>query len=625
MMIIMALCVFGVVLPLGGVNPELALPSYVLAAALAVLCAGWVLFSKQASYVRSPIHLPVGLFCLYAFGRYFFSPVEYDARVELLQVGVCLCVYVVSATYFHHPRDRVLFIAVLCTLGLAESALGFWQVGRGAEMVNIWIWERPAYPGRASGTYIYPNQFAFLLELILGMVAARIVLVRREGASTERSMIAKVFLIYVALMLIAGILASRSRAGWIVMVVSFVALLVLGDWRSDWRTMATSRGLVVTAVLLVLSALLILNFKPVRERLLFTLKSDARGAVTLNDWSLGGRVLIWQGTAKMVRDNPVFGTGVGSFQWSFQRYKDPALLSRPEHTHNDYLNLAADYGLFGVILAIWALAGFWRQAWKVSRPGHPPEAQAFAVGAMVSIAALLIHALFDFPLHLPANTLLVSVLLGMVAGMEDQPGQYRRRPMGGPLRGTVAAGLLLLAGAGLYHAIPTAKAFRYTDLGNQLRKDLEYESALNYYAAAMELDPKFPEPPARIGDIHRTLARWRLGPGKEEERRELARKAVAAYDRSLAQNPYQSFVWADRGRVSDLAGDYAEAERSFQKAIEVYPVDGSAYFAFGAFYRDHGQQEKALEMFRVANDKLYDPAAGLNVYEITNAPKAKVP
>jgi tetratricopeptide (TPR) repeat protein len=77
--------------------------------------------------------------------------------------------------------------------------------------------------------------------------------------------------------------------------------------------------------------------------------------------------------------------------------------------------------------------------------------------------------------------------------------------------------------------------------------------------------------------------------------------------------------------MADLAGDVAEAERSFKKAIEVYPVDGAAYFALGAFYRDHGQPEKAVEMFRFANDKLYDPSAGMNMFEITNAPKARVP
>jgi len=621
MMIIMALCVFGVVLPLGGVNPELALPSYVLVAALSVLGAGWLLFSKQASYVRSPVHGPVILFGLYAFARYFFSPVEYDARLELFHIGVCLCVYIVSATYFHRARDRTFLIAVLSVLGILEAGLGFWQVGRGAETVNIWIWERPAYPGRASGTFIYPNQFAFLLELILGLVAARIILVRRESQSTERSMLAKVFLIYVALMLIAGILTSRSRAGWIGMILSLGALLFL----LDWRAFVTARGLLVTASLLVVAVLLIVNFKPVRDRLLFTFRSDARGALSLTDATLGGRVLIWGGTARIVRDHPFFGTGIGSFQWVYQRYKDPALESRPEYTHNDFLNLAADYGLLGFFLAVWSLAGFWRQAWKASRPGHPPEAQAFAVGAMVSILALLIHCSFDFPLHLPANTLLVAVLLGMVAGMEDQTGRFVRRPMGWGLRGTLAAALLLLAGAGLSYELPTAKAFRYTDLGNQLRKDLEYEPALNYYAAAMDLDPNYPEPPARLGDTHRTLARWRLGPGKEAERRDLARKAIEAYDRSLALNPYQSFVWTDRGRMADLAGDVAEAERSFKKAIEVYPVDGAAYFALGAFYRDHGQPEKAVEMFRFANDKLYDPSAGMNMFEITNAPKARVP
>src|SRR5262245_54483875 len=184
MMLIMALCVYALALPLGGVNPEVAFPGYSLVALLAVLWAGWFCLAKDASWVRSPMHLPVALFALYALARYFSSPVEYDARQELFLVGVCSLLYLITSSYSHRPLDRTFFLIALMVLALFESGYGMWQAFTNSSWV--FFWERPElYHGRASGTFIYPNQFAAFLEMGLGLFLARAVYVSRESASTE--------------------------------------------------------------------------------------------------------------------------------------------------------------------------------------------------------------------------------------------------------------------------------------------------------------------------------------------------------------------------------------------------------------------------------------------------------
>src|SRR6476646_7418545 len=97
MITIMALCVFGGLLPLGAVNPELAFPAFILVAALAFLWSTRILLSQESVWSRSPMHWPVLGFFVYAFVRYLFSPLEYEARVEVFQVGLCALVYFVCA------------------------------------------------------------------------------------------------------------------------------------------------------------------------------------------------------------------------------------------------------------------------------------------------------------------------------------------------------------------------------------------------------------------------------------------------------------------------------------------------------------------------------------------------
>src|SRR6266540_198278 len=112
MITIMALCVFGVLLPLGAINPELAFPAFVLATVLAGLWAARLVVSKEAVWSPSPMHWPVLGFLAYATARYVFSPLEHDARIELFQVGLCGLIYFVCANQFQLARDRAILIAV---------------------------------------------------------------------------------------------------------------------------------------------------------------------------------------------------------------------------------------------------------------------------------------------------------------------------------------------------------------------------------------------------------------------------------------------------------------------------------------------------------------------------------
>jgi hypothetical protein len=230
MISIMALCVFGALLPLGAVNPELAFPAFLLATLLGTLWAARLLFSKDATWSRSPMHWPVAGFVAYAAIRYWYSPLEYDARVELFQVGVCGLAYFVCANQFHLARDRAIIISILVALALFESGYGLWQAFSKTDTVLQWV--RPeGYRGRASGSLICPNHLAGMLEMILGLVVARAVIVRRECQSLERAAIIKMLTLYAALMIVVGIHFTFSRAGWAATVVCLLMLLFIGDRR----------------------------------------------------------------------------------------------------------------------------------------------------------------------------------------------------------------------------------------------------------------------------------------------------------------------------------------------------------------------------------------------------------
>ena len=129
---------------MGGVTTELVFPAYCLTVLVMVLWAGSLF--KEGTWTRSPMHLPVALFAVYATSSYFFAAVEYEARLELFQVWACALVYFCCAFRFHRPADRTAFVVTLLVVAVIESGYATYQAATHAD--TVLMWERP--PGYGS-------------------------------------------------------------------------------------------------------------------------------------------------------------------------------------------------------------------------------------------------------------------------------------------------------------------------------------------------------------------------------------------------------------------------------------------------------------------------------------------
>ena len=598
MMTIMALVVFGAVIPLGGVNPILLSPAFALVILLAVLWSGKTVFSREAAPTNRALHWAVLSFLAYAVIRYFTSPFEYEARLELFQVGLCGLVYFVAANQFHRRRDRTFFVVALMILAVFESSFGTWQAFTQSDAV--FYWERPGgYMGRGSGSYICPNHLAGFLEMVLGLVVARAALLRYKGRSVEQAVILKVLTVYVAAMAIMGILVTLSRSGWAATLIGLFALVLLGDWRLRFSLPRLALVLATVAFM----GFVLWNVEPIRNYLLKTFPVDSKTqTVSLSDPTLGGRRLMWAGTIKMIQDYPLFGVGMGAWQWIYQRYKDYRLMSEPDYPHNDYLNLAADYGLIGLAIMLAVFACFFRHAWRVAKRTQNSEHRAFAMGAMISIISLLVHSFFDFNLHIPANSLLLAAIMGFTVAIEEPEEHPVQRKAPLPfVRYLVGGALLAICGIGIRFFIPTALAFHLAEEGESAKWDINYERAFSDYQRASVLDPHYPKPYIDTGEIYLSSARWRMLPARQNERRDFAHKAIQSFERALALNPTLAYVLVAKARAHELAGEDDLALKAYQRAIEVAPFNGYAYHSLGTFYRDRGEDQKALEALEKAN------------------------
>lgn len=116
--------------------------------------------------------------------------------------------------------------------------------------------------------------------------------------------------------------------------------------------------------------------------------------------SLGVRLDIW---STALSNLTVFGHGAASFQSMYvllYQYADIPL-GRPENAHNEFINLAFEVGVPGIMAAALLSVAAWRGGLQTER---------------CVLAALGAIAIFGFPLHVPATGFMAAVVAGRLCG-----------------------------------------------------------------------------------------------------------------------------------------------------------------------------------------------------------------
>lgn len=612
----MLVCIATAIVLFGAVSLEQSVIVYGIAAVLGLLWVAKLFLYRETHWTYSPMHWPVLGFILYAFIHYLRSPIEYAARMELFHIVLYGFAYFFAAQNLSHRRERTIVLAALLTLGALEAMYGIWQAYSHYPKV-LGYYRPPQYLPRAGGTYMCPNHLAGLLEMLLGMAMGKLAFQRGKTSNVQETALSKILLAYSALVMLAGILYTLSRGGWIATTVGLLVFLLWGgvQARTLWPRLAVATAMIVAFAFLLFNVSKVTNY----IRLTF-MGNDKEQAVALHDPSLGGRIYLWQSTWKMIVDHPAVGTGAGTWNYTHQQYRHPALQMNPEYAHNDILQLISDYGAVGLLLVLGTLVCFYWQAGRLSGQGASSEQRAFARGAVLSVSMVLIHSWFDFNFHIPANALVLATLLGMVSGMEVPETSVRRVELQRPYRFAMGATVLVLVSLGVSRVWPASVADRENTKGLVFKRALRWEEAKQHFRNAIKWDGKFPEPYANLGEVCRNQSQFRIGPEKAGERQELLREAITNLQAALHLNPYQSDVTLRLASAYDMAGDLVKAKECHERAIAVDPQNAKTYTGYGLFLRKHGEDKLAAEVFDKSQKFIgWSEVAWLNLEEIKAA------
>jgi O-antigen ligase len=321
----------------------------------------------------------------------------YDSLATLL--ALLPFVGMLAATLVLRAYSALWLAFALIAGTLAGILLGILQVSSPFPEQSSWYLYRVSNFGVATGFFANSNHMANLLLVTIPFVAA-VGATLRGRSDDMRTRSAGLAVAFSGLaLIILGLILNRSLAGYGLGVpVVLASLLLLFGLPARW-TGAALVGIGLAGI----AALALLWTSPVSTQL------DGLGAST----SVTSRRQIAASSLTLASEFAPVGSGLGTFPKLYQLKEDPSSVDRfyVNHAHNDYLELATETGLPGVLLMLAFLLWWGRAVWLMLQS---PASDHFALAGAVASAAILMHSLVDYPLRTGAISAVFAASLALI-------------------------------------------------------------------------------------------------------------------------------------------------------------------------------------------------------------------
>ena len=281
---------------------------------------------------------------------------------------------------------------------------GFDQHHGGLEAMRKSFYEQPnwqMYPKeylvkmtstRIFGTFVYPNALAGAILLLLPVCLWQGWSLTAKWPRVARGVISGL-LLYLGL---GCLYWTGSKGGWL------IALLMTAVWLLHLGFPKKLKMVFVVGGLILGLTVFFVRFSGYFQK----------GAT-----SVSARFTYWSAAWDTVRENPVFGTGPGTFSVAYGKVK-PADAEMARLAHNDYLEQASDSGVIGGI----TFAGFvFVSLYTLYRTAREKGWGVFLV--WLGLVGWAAQGFIEFGLYIPGLAWPAFLLIGWLWGLKEaEPG-----------------------------------------------------------------------------------------------------------------------------------------------------------------------------------------------------------
>ncbi len=334
--------------------------------ATAAVFAVEMLRGRHSIQWRSPFALPAAIFLVAGAIGVAVSP-EHIAGLGLYRA------YLLEPIAFFFVLGNVVITSLRAKLILAALALGGSVTGMANAVVVLdAALHHTLNVALPPPVVIYntPNAVALYLAPLIG-IAASLFLYDRERWVRPASAV------FLAIALGATFL-SLSRGGYLALAAMALVLAVINRYRWYLLPAVVVVGIAVSRVPAIAS----------RLEHEFNLSDPNNTFIS--------RLNLWEATLRMLRDHPIFGSGMFGFRREIQPYRGGVYEENLIYPHNLVLNTWTETGLLGVVSFLWLMVAAFRVSWRGWASG-PAAWRSIQLGIVLAMIAIVVHGLVDVP------------------------------------------------------------------------------------------------------------------------------------------------------------------------------------------------------------------------------------
>jgi O-antigen ligase len=304
---------------------------------------------------------------------------------------VALCGYVVLSTMWSiAPEDAWREAFQLLMFSALYLAAALYVPSRSDLRILLWAIIIGGVCVGALAAYQY--HFRDIIPTVYEQTYGRMQVTLGGGSDApDPNMLADGLLLPFAL-LAAKWMRARSFRGW-VLCVGLLGTLILGA-----AAVASREALLAMLLELVVAGVILRNWR----RILTGVAMLGAGILAMPDVILrvvrdaggSGRFAIWHVGWNAFRENPLFGSGSGSFATAFERWYLGTFIRYDTGwlvaSHNFFVHYGVEFGLIGLGLAITWWIVQWRTAKALPRDGEMGELRAALLAAVIGLATICV-------------------------------------------------------------------------------------------------------------------------------------------------------------------------------------------------------------------------------------------
>src|SRR4030042_2088784 len=314
--------------------------------------------------------------------KFQISLVPFLTQIEFFK-WLTLSGFFLFILYWRRSNKEIIhyLIPVLILVGMGESLYGMLEFFSGHTYILHLNME--AMISSVTGTFVNQNTFAGYLLMVIPLSVG--FLFSREAIQEGRPMgwrhqlatlDGKTLLIgFRGIVMILGFLFSASRMGIASLLLSFTLIIFL--FGSPQKEQRFSKSSILILGLAILWAAWI-GLDTVISRF-FTSSEDFKM-----------RWKVWVDTFQIVKDFPLFGSGLGTFLQVFPIYRSFHIRGLVTHSENDFLQLLSEVGILGTgLLVILFFFLLFKVFSGIRALSYRDPGRYITIGGLVGILALM--------------------------------------------------------------------------------------------------------------------------------------------------------------------------------------------------------------------------------------------